>query len=265
MPESLLNVCCFCLNVRWKSDDVLGRDRFLSVSRAYPVWGPLICGAACAVTGAAGVLFFRLSGLRLLSAAWMLLLFYLIRGIRLIDAFCDLSEGLTYARGRNAENAWNVIRSPSNGAFAILWTGILLLIQFCAGVYLVVLPAEKAVGLTLASGALSAAGCVFCHVKGASYQPGSAFSPFLAFCRAGNQIKAFIAAGCCCLPLFFFGSGSFPVRLAAFLFLIAAACLTSRLSGLLILRTLKGFNGDVLGFVSLMQHAFVLCLGLILF
>ena len=260
-----MNICSFCLNVRWRSEDTLGRDRFPAVSRWYPVYGPVVCAAASGLTGAAGTLFCSLTSLRLPGAACMLLLFFLIRGIRLFDAYCDLSEGLTYAHDRDAEGAWKVIHSPSNGAFAILWAGMLLMILFCVCVYLVVLPVREAVSLSAACGALSAAGAVFCHTGETRYHQGSAFIPFASFCRRGEQMKTLSASGCCCLPLFTCTGFSLTYRIFVFLLLIGASFLTSRLAGRLVMRELKGFNGDVFGFISLVQYAFVLCLGTVLF
>lgn len=247
-------ICSFCLNFRWgKTEDVMGRDRFFLVRMLYPVCGPVLCAAACALAGALGIGLDRLWGHRLLSAAVSVLAFYLIRGIRLFDGFCDLSEGLSYARHRSSEKAWDVIHSHSNGAFAILWAAVLLLLQFSVYNDLVAMPVMEGISLFFACGALSAAGVVFCHTGKTQYHPGTAFYPFQSFCNIREHVTTAVVCVCCCLPLFFFGSGPLWFGAAACVLLIAAAVLSARLTGRLIMRYLQGFNGDVFGFVPLAQ------------
>lgn len=260
MAAIIRDMLSFCLNVRWRSADRLGQERFTTVSRHYPIFGPVLSAAACALSCAAGNLVFRICGYRLLSTAWMIFVFYLIRGIRLFDGFCDMSEGLSYARQRGAETAWDVIHSHSNGAFAILWALILMLGQFSTGAWLVSMPLAEGILPAFACGALSAAGIVFCHTKKTKYNPGSAFLPFLSFCDTGKQIRAAVVSGCCTLPLLLCSNSAVWFHLLIFVLLIMTTILSSRFLGWLIMHELKGFNGDVFGFVSLAQYVLLLSL-----
>ena len=259
MFHSLRNILSFCLCVRFRSDDALGRDLFADISRIYANLAPPVCGIASALAGVAGLLLLRLCGIPLLSAAVTLLIFYLLRGIKLIDGFCDLTEGLTYSVYRNKEKAWDVIHSQSNGSFAILWTALMLLVQCGSVVGLQTLSIRETIALFFACGALSAESVVFAHTKKTAYNEGTAFSPFRIFTRIGQQLTGAAVCIVCCIPLLFLGSGELYLRAGACAAICLATFVFSKLSGIYVIRRLGAVNGDLFGCLPLVMYTFLLC------
>ena len=68
----------------------------------------------------------------LILTVFLLFLYYLLRGIKLIDGYTDLSEGLSVINRntKNIDEVWKIIRTPAKGSFGILWTVLLILFQY---------------------------------------------------------------------------------------------------------------------------------------
>lgn len=221
------------------------------VRRGFPLLAPLfgaLCGGACGVVGVFAV---RLGLTSPVSAVLTLLAYCLLREIRLADGFCDLAEGLSYSLLRNSdrERVWAVIRSPQNGAFAMLWIGIALLSQFAVLDGFLRTGGWYAAAVLAFCGMLSEASAVFCHTKSAQYRPESAFVPFGALRNRNAQLTCL--GMCCALDVLFWWilRSEIPALLPVLLLPLTVAL--SRLFGALLLKRLGAFNGDVFGFVPL--------------
>jgi cobalamin synthase len=184
----------------------------------------------------------------------VLVLYYCIRGLRLIDGFADLSDGLSLAltRPTTTEKAWDAIRNPTRGSFGILWVGLLLLGQVASLQALMEQPIPTALALFAISGSSGSLALLSAHLSSPPYHPQSSYAVFgkaLArpqrFWLAVGEILVLGWASCL---IVFKSLGSFLMVPLILLFSI----LVGRTLISLVLAKLGALNGDSIGFISLL-------------
>ena len=256
MKESVRVLLLFYFGDSAHATELINGDRYTDVARGMPIAAPLV-GVACgALYGCIGIGAMRVGLTSLVSAALTMTAFSLIRGVRLIDGFCDLSEGLSYAAFRNGdrERVWHIIRSPQNGSFAILWTCVVFILQLSALEALLRNGAWRTIGIFAACGAFSEASAVFVHGRSIFYREDSTFSPFGYLKSKSAQFLCLLGCGVCCSGIFLLlRSVSLLILL-----LLAATIGASRLLEAIIFKRLGSYNGDVFGFVPLTVHTILL-------
>ena len=223
------------------------------VARRYAFGALWLAAAGNLVVGLAAVVLRPFGAPPMVEVAALITVFYLVRGVRLIDGFADLSEGLWLGLGRRAprDAVWAAIRSPANGAYGILSVGLVIIWQVALYLTLVALPSARMLTVLTVAGACGPLAVVAAHTGGNRYRLDSAFHGFGA--SLGRPIALALA-----LPAIAFAGWAIhwaawtpapAARMAAAQILgaVAAGVATRALT----LRAAGAFNGDVIGFCTL--------------
>jgi cobalamin synthase len=191
---------------------------------------------------------------------FLLFLYYLLRGLKLIDGYTDLSEGLslTHRHTKSVDEIWQVIRNSSNGAFGILWTVLLILFQFTLFKSLLTKPFFISIILFSMCGSASSLSVLVSHIGKNNYR---ADSDFWVFAEEIKRYKSFFIS----LIIFLFSyfivlNIIYPLNtVIAFLTVTSIAAIA--IGGFLrvfIKKALKNFNGDFIGFNILVSETLLL-------
>lgn len=240
-----------------------------TVGSLYPWTAPFIVGLANG-SMIAFLYFFVLMQISIpLQAILLLTIFYGFRGLRLIDGYVDLGEGILsfITRFPPRDKVWEVIRNPTKGAYGILSAILLLAWQFMIYQLLLHLGFVKLLVVFILSGASGSLALSAAHLGTNQYLPDSAF---MAFGEALRGTGRFV------LTLVIFVISSFLLLTTAFpiygnLGLLSAVTVVAIITGIclrkLVLKTVAGLNGDFIGYVLLVSEVIVLfvvicCLGL---
>ncbi len=188
-----------------------------------------------------------------IQAVLLVTFFYLLRGVRLIDGFVDLGEGLWLGLGRRAshELVWAAMRSPANGAYGILSGGLLLAWHIALCLSLVTLPFVRLLSVVVVAGGCGPLAVVAAHAGRNRYRADSEFGSF-ADCLGPPFVLTFVWAGVV--------AGGWAILAAAWpaawaAGIVAAQTLAALVTGVatraMTLRASGAFNGDVIGFATL--------------
>jgi cobalamin synthase len=195
------------------------------------------------------------------AAIGLLVLFYLLHGLRSIDGFADLCDGITYRLTRQdeeAEKAWQIIRSPARGAFGFLWVGILLISQWVLFTYLI----DRSLAEMLTIFALSTAAGSFAvltaHLGKPAYRTDSGFD--LMGIQLSRPVPWFFLLDAFVIAGIIFWQTGFLYEKGVWLVLLAvlSGLVCGRSMRAFVLGTLKGLNGDFLGFMTLISETITL-------
>lgn len=259
--REFLALVSFCTCWPGWPDRPTGAEWLKTVGSYYPWVAPLMAGLTNALI--VGMLFpFRQLGATIHFQALLLLTaFYSFRGLRLIDGYVDLAEGILLYLTQtppSRDKAWATVRNPTKGVYGILSAVLLLAWQLVLYESLLRLDLLKVLPLFTLSGisgplALSAA-----HLGPNRYLPDSAFS---GFGEALGKAHRFLLTLTILVVLgFLLLLAVFPLSVSLGLLGVGAAMAIVTGLGLriLVLKTVSGLNGDLIGYVSLTGETVVL-------
>ena len=221
----------------------------------FPLAAPIVFGLCNAVTAAVLVLLRIATGSPLTAAALALVIYYLLKGVRLIDGYVDCAEGVTMAASRNVdhETIWNAIRSPGNGAFGILWVGLLVIVQFSLFHALSAQTVKESIAIFSLCAVLSSHALVSAHWGKQSYMQDSRF---VSFGRRLDKKSFFLSLVISLAFSFLLILMIYP--LVESVIIACAAVVFSSLMGfllkLLLHKTIVHYNGDIIGAVLLVAE-----------
>lgn len=230
------------------------------MGKCYPWISGIAGGLANAATTLILLPFLYLGAGHEIRSVALLTAYYLVRGIKLIDGYIDLSEGISYAamRSKEKQDVWKVVRSPGSGSFGIVWGVILIVWQLALFKVLMNYGFGVVVGSLGLAGCLSGLALSLFHFRCNRYHPQSGFKFFGE--RIGELkavlINLLISSGLAWLFLI----ALFPAYTALKLYALAliSVLVIAFTLRLIVLKVLGAFNGDVIGFVVLICEAVIL-------
>jgi cobalamin synthase len=196
-----------------------------------------------------------------LAAMGLLVLFYLLRGLRYIDGYADLCDGISYRLTRqdeDAEKTWQIIRNPARGAFGFLWVGLLLISQWVLLYHLLNRSLTEMLTIYTLCAASGSLAMLTAHLGKPAYRTDSGFDLMGIQLSRPMQwfilLDAFVAAG-----IIFWQTGFLnQMGVWLVLFAILSGLVCGRVLRAIVLGTLEGMNGDFLGFVTLISETVTL-------
>jgi adenosylcobinamide-GDP ribazoletransferase len=196
-----------------------------------------------------------------LAAIGLLVLFYILRGLRHIDGYADLCDGISYRLTRqdeNAEKAWQIIRSPARGAFGFLWVGLLLIGQWVLSYHLLNRSLTEMLTIYVLCAASGSLAVLTAHLGKPTYRTDSGFD--LMGIQLSRPIQWFILLDVFVVAGIIFWQTEFLNQIGVWLVLFAvlSGLVCGRVLRAIVLGLLKGMNGDFLGFVTLISETVTL-------
>ncbi len=196
-----------------------------------------------------------------LAAIVLLVLFYLLRGLRLIDGYADLCDGISYyftRQDENAEKAWQIIRSPARGAFGFLWVGLLLISQWVLSSHLLNRSLAEMLTIYILCAASGSLAVLTAHLGKPAYRIDSGFD--LMGIQLSRPVPWFILLDVFVITGIIFWQTVFLSQIGVWLvlFTVLSGLFCGWILRAIVLGSLRGLNGDFIGFITLISETVTL-------